>query len=297
MISYKLRFRTSGSTDVLVDPVQLLANPGIDTGRVTLGTAEAPGDDSNERVETSGLLGDQRAATVSLAAVLARRRGADHHLADVPPPVVRVGPRALTVAPGLHVHLLELAGLAAPGVQGPPAAHGGRHRVVVLAGGGQAGGDHGGREVHRVGEPHDGEVVVGCPLVVARVGDPLTGRYDLLPVRPGDVVLPQDHPEVVHVRLAVGRGEDRVGAEESSTTEGLGGAGPDKPNLPGKLILTSSRPAHYLGAGGGLHPTPAVPGDGRRPGGWSGRGRRTRTGRGGQAGTGECCACQQDGEG
>ena len=289
---YKLRFRAGGSTDVCVNPAQLLGNSGIDPWGVALGTAKSPGHDSNERVVAPSLPRHQRAPTVSLAAVLPGRGGTEHGLADVPRPVGRAAPGALTVALGLNINLLQFAGLAAPGAEGAPARHGGRHGVVVGGGGGQAGRHHGAGEGDWLGELHDGKVVVGGALVVVGVGDPLAGSHQLLPVRPGDVVLAQAHPEPAQVGLAVGSCQDGVGAEESSPTERPGARGANQSNLPGELVLPRGGAAHYLGVGGRVHPTPAVALHRGRAWGW---GWRRGRGRGrGQTGTGQGCARQQD---
>ena len=197
----------------------MVRHSGVDTWCVTLGTAEAPGHDSYDGVVTGGLPGHQRAPTVALTAVLPWGRGADHGPANVARSVGGGAVCALSVGPRVDVHLLQDTGLAAPGAQCPPAGDGGDDSVVVGAGVGQTGGQHRAGEGDRCGKLHYGEVIVGGPLVIVWMRDPLDGRDYLLSVPYVDIVLPQAHPEVGQVCLAVGGSEDCVGAEESPATE------------------------------------------------------------------------------
>ena len=84
-----------------------------------LATADPPADDPNDGVAGRGL-GDQRSATVSLAGILPRLARTDHVVGDLPPAVVGLAD-AVAVGHGGEADLLQGAGLAAPGAQGPPA--------------------------------------------------------------------------------------------------------------------------------------------------------------------------------
>jgi len=96
-----IRLNAVGSAD---HPGAEHSNIGIDTGVVGVGATVSPGDDTNE-----DSTGDQRAAGVTLAGILAAGSSADHGVPDLATISVGGG-RALRLADDVHVHVLQLGG-------------------------------------------------------------------------------------------------------------------------------------------------------------------------------------------
>jgi len=152
------------------------SNIGIDTGVVGVSATVSPGDDTNE--ESTG---DQRAAGVTLAGILAAGGSADHGAPDLVTVSVGGG-SARRLADDVHVHVLQLGGEGAGSVGlGAPAGDGGSS-TVGRVGASQTDGLDGGAEAQGGAQTDDGDVVdhgVGVVALVVleggNLGDDATG--------------------------------------------------------------------------------------------------------------------------
>lgn len=104
--SWRLALAEAAIFGVLLDPIDELANSGIDTRSIGLSATITEGHNAGELV--ASLVDDQGATAVALAGILAARlnqTGAEHHIGDF---VLVACGAALCVGNDGHIHLLQV---------------------------------------------------------------------------------------------------------------------------------------------------------------------------------------------